>query len=86
MDYLLSQINSFQLLLIILLSQFLLTGDINKGSKHCIFLFYVYNVLECGQMVLRIADPLSMDILMGVEYPLEIHRINKFIQIHLKRL
>ena len=23
---------------------------------------------------------------MGVEYPLEIHRINKFIQIHLKRL
>ena len=37
-------------------------------------------------MVLRIADPLSMDILMGVEYPLEIHRINEFIQIHLKRL
>ena len=37
-------------------------------------------------MVLRIADPLSMDILMGVEYPLEIHRINEFIQIHLKSL
>ena len=85
-DDFLGQINRFQFFLIILFCLLLLTGNIDKSCKDCIFLLYVYNILKGGQMVFRICNTFAMDVLAGVKYPLEIHRINKLIKIHFQSL
>ena len=85
-DDLLGQIYGFQLSLIFFLGQLLLTGYVYEGGQDCIFLFYVHNVLQGGKIIFRIIHPLAMDVLVCVKYPLEVHRVDKFIQIHLQCL
>ena len=83
---LLGQINGFQLFLILLLGQLLLSGYVYEGGQNSIFLLYVHNVLQGGKIILRIIHPLAVDILMRIKYPLEIHRVDELIQVHLQCL
>ena len=86
MDDALGQINRLQLLVIIRLGLLLFLGDINKRSQDHVLFLYVHNILKRGQIVLLVLHPLAVDALMGVVYPLEIHRVDKLIQIHIQRL